>query len=84
MVKIWLKLKFKLKFNSDKIIMPFCHRAATAVCNFAEGHICDPTQVNEADVVRGQIVILLPMYSTGIKDHFDTKVFLIPFSIPKI
>ena len=35
--------------------------------------ICDPTRVNEADVVRGQIVILLSMYSTGIMNHFDTK-----------
>ena len=30
----------------------------------------------------GQIVILLSMYSTQIKDHFDTKISLIPFSIP--
>ena len=46
--------------------------------------ICDPTQVNEADVVRGQIVILLSFYSTGIMNHFDTKMILLPFSIPNI
>ena len=44
--------------------------------------ICDPTQINEADVVRGgQIVILLSMYSVGINNHFDIKIILILFSI---
>ena len=37
--------------------------------------ICDPTQVNEADVFRRQIVIFLSKYSTEIKDHFYTKNF---------
>ena len=32
----------------------------------------------------GQIVILLSKYSKGIKNHFDTKIILIPFSISKI
>ena len=40
---------------------------------------CDPTQVNEADVIRGQIVILLSMCFTGIKIHLDTEIILIPF-----
>ena len=33
--------------------------------------ICDPTQVNKANVVRGPNVILLSMFSTGIKNYFD-------------
>ena len=32
----------------------------------------------------GQIVILLSKHSTGIKSHFDTRIILILFSIPKI
>ena len=35
---------------------------------------CNSTQVNEVNVVRGQIVILLSKYSTGIKNHFGTKI----------
>ena len=32
---------------------------------------------------RGEIVILLSLYFSGIKSHFDTEIILIPFSISK-
>ena len=58
---------------------------STEVLNFETATLIkrDPTQVNEADIVRGQIVILLLMYLKGMMNVFDTQIILIPFLLSK-